>query len=43
MFQGAKVFNMIPNEIHDSQSLLFFKSSCKDFDFGFEFYLFHEE
>ena len=35
MFQGAKVFNMIPSEIQDSQSLLSFKSTCKDFDFDF--------
>ena len=35
MFQGAKVFNMIPNDMHDSQSLLSFKSRCNDIDFDF--------
>ena len=35
MFQGAKVFNMIPNKMQDSQSLLYFKSKCKDVDFDF--------
>ena len=35
MFQGAKVFNMLPNEIQDSQSLLSFKSRCNDFEFDF--------
>ena len=35
MFQDAKVLIMIPSEIQDSRSLLFFKSRCKDFDFDF--------
>ena len=35
MFQGAKVFNMIPSKMQDSQSLLYFKSKCKDIDFDF--------
>ena len=35
MFQGAKAFNMIPNKMQDSQSLLYFKSKCKDVDFDF--------
>ena len=35
MLHGAKVFDMIPSEIQDSQSLLSFKSRCKDFDFNF--------
>ena len=39
-FQGAKVFNMIPTDMQDSQSLLFFKSKRKGIDFDFQLYLF---
>ena len=43
MFQGAKVFTMIPIEMQDSQSLLFFKSQYKYVDFDFLLYAFYEE
>ena len=35
------VFNMIPTEMQDSSSLLFFKSKCKDVDFDFQVHLFY--
>ena len=34
-FQGAKIFNKIPNTVKTETSIVKFKTGCKDFDFDF--------
>ena len=34
-FQGAKMFNKVPNRLKNETSILKFKSYCKDFNFDF--------
>ena len=34
-YQGAIIFNKLPNELKTEKSLLRFRSSCKDFNFDF--------
>ncbi len=34
-FQGAKIFNKIPNKVKSETSIVKFKTESKDFDFDF--------